>query len=158
MIMIVTDKIRLTNKELFNIFTTSYLKKRWWLLAWIWIMIVILLFRDSSDAFGYFIIAALIIIQLIVAYQYWSVANSKENEESFQERFYEIDSEKLVLIKADGTSNTIENGLFTSLTKTKRYYLLYTSKTEFIYLPFCSFKSAEDLKWFDSEIVEKIKR
>lgn len=156
--MIVTEKIKLTSKDLFNILITSYLKKRWWLLAWIWVMIVILLVRQSNDSFGYFIVAALIFIQLIIAYQYWGYAKSKENNLLTQERYYEIDPDKIVGTVIDGTSTSIETRLFVSFIKTSKYYLLYTSKTEFIYLPISCFKSVEDINWFEREVIEKVRK
>ncbi len=155
--MIITEKIKLTTKELFNILIKSYLKKRWWLLAWIWVMIIILLLRESNDNFGYFVVAALIILQAIILYQYWGYANSKEYVQLLLERQYEIDSEKIVGIAADGTITPYEMQQFISVMKTSKYYLLYTTRTDYIYLPVSSFKSAEDKECFETEIITKIK-
>jgi len=154
--MIVTERIKLTNKELFRILIKSYLKKRWWVIAWIWAMIAIILFRENSDSFGYFIVAALVFLQGIMAYQHWMDANN--NTPFLQERHYEIDSDRIVGITADGISTPFEVQLFLSVMKTSKYYLLYTSKIDFLYLPVCSFKSTEDKDWFEREIVSMIKR
>ena len=121
-------------------------------------MIIILLFRVNSDHFAYFIIAALVLLQGILIYQYWGFANSKENRLSLQDKYFEIDSDRLVVNSADGISASIETGIFKSVLKTSKYYLLYTSKTEFIYLTVNSFKSVEDREWFEHEIIAKIKK
>lgn len=152
--MIVTEKITLTRKELFKILITSYLRKRWWLVAWIWIMLVLLLLLKQGDSFAYFIIAALILIQAVMVYQYWTFANN--NELFLLERHYEIDSDKIDVIIVNGISTSIETRLFRSVEKSRRYYLLYTSKIDFIYLPVCSFKSTMDREWFEKEIIKKI--
>lgn len=151
--MIATEKIVLTNKDLFNILVKNYLRKRWWMFAWIWVMIVLLLLRENNDSISYFIVVALILLQFLLIYQYWGYANSNENNE----RYFEIQPDKIVGITADGASTIIETSQFRSVVQTSKYFLLYTSKTEFIYLPINCFKTNEDLKWFESEIVEKIK-
>lgn len=155
--MIVTENIKLTNKELFKVMINSYLKKKWWLIAWIWVMIAILLFRQSNDSFGYYIVAALILLQVVMLYQYWGYANSKEHSQFVNDRHYEIESDRIVGINTDGTSTSIETRRFISVQINSKYYLLFTSRVEFIYIPVCSFKSTEDRKWFESEILSKIK-
>jgi hypothetical protein len=156
--MIKTENIKLTNKDLFNILITSYLRKRWWLLVWIWVMIAILLLRRNNDSLGYFIVAALILFQIVMVFQYWNYANSKDNAPFLQERKYEIDSDRIVGITSDGISTSIEIQNFISLAKTSKYYLLYTTTTQFICIPFSSFKSNEDMEWFEKEIVSKVKK
>ncbi len=152
--MIVTEKIRISNKDMFSILISNYLKKRWWLFAWIWIMILILLVRENNDKFDYFIVVALVAIQLLIVFQYWGIANAKD----IQVKTYEIDSDKIVGTTIDGTKISIENGLFIKVVKTSKYYLLYTTKIEFIYLPISSFKSSEDREWFENEVIAKIKK
>ncbi len=151
--MIVTEKITLTRKELFKILITSYLKKRWWLVAWIWIMVVLLLLLKQGDSFAYFIIAALILFQGVMVYQFWTFAN---NELFLQDRHYKIDSDKVDVIIVNDTSTSIETRLFRSVERNRKYYLLYTSKIDFIYLPVNSFKSIGDREWFEKEIIKKI--
>jgi len=121
---------------------------------WIWVTIAILLFRESHAAFDYFIVAALIAIQFIIAYQFWGYAKSTDN----QERHYEIDNDKIDVINLNGLSKTIENRVFISVLMVKNNYLLYTTKVEFIVLPFNSFKCLEDRTWFENEVIAKIRK
>ncbi|MGV8093211.1 MAG: hypothetical protein AB2L24_15235 [Mangrovibacterium sp.] len=41
--MITTEKIKLTSQLLFKILIRIYLKKRWWLLAWVCVLVIMLL-------------------------------------------------------------------------------------------------------------------
>ena len=152
--MIVTENIKFTSKELFQIYITSYLKRRWWMVLWIWLTIAILLFRESNATFDYFIVVALIAIQLIIAYQFWGNAKSTD----IQEKHYEIDPDKIVIIAENGTTTSIENRLFISVLKVRSNYLLYTTKVEFIVLPISSFKNLEDRTWFENNVIAKIKK
>lgn len=151
--MIVTEKIKLSSKELFQIYIASYLKKRWWMFAWIWLTIAILLFRESNASFDYFIITALLAIQVAIVFQYWGYAKSTD----LQERYYEIDPDKIVGITEGGTKILVENRLFISVLKVRKYYLLYTTRVEFIVLPISSFKSLEDKTWFEKVVIAKIR-
>ena len=127
-------------------------------MAWIWVMIVFLLVRENNDSFGYFIVVALILIQVAMVYQYWSYANSSSNSPFLQERHYEIDEEKIVGTTGDGNSSTFEIKDFVKTLRTKKYYLLYTSKAEYIYIPYDCFKSAENKEQFEREVISKIKK
>lgn len=119
-------------------------------------MIVLLLFLKRGDSFGYFIIAGLILLQAMMVYQFWRFAN--DNKLFLQERRYEIESDKIDVITTNGISSSIEIQRFISVEKNSKYYLLYTSRTEFIYLPVCSFKRTEDREWFEREIIKRIKK
>lgn len=154
--MIVTDKIKLTSKELFKILLTNYLRRRWWQVLGIWVLIIYLLLRTTTNPFDYFIIVALFLLQGIIIFQLWSFATSKY-ETLLQERYFEMDVDKIVGITSSGVSSTYENRYLFKFMKTRRYYLLYTNRTDFIYLPISSFKSSEDQEWFEHEVIVKIK-
>ena len=151
--MIVTNKFNLSSKELFIIMITGYLKKRWWMLAWIWITIGILLFRENNASFDYFLVAALLAIQLVIAFQYWGYAKSTD----IQERYFEMDYDKIVGITEGGTKTSFENSLFINVLKIRKHYLLYTTRVEFICIPITCFKSLEDKEWFEKEVFAKIR-
>jgi len=154
--MIVTNKIILTSKELFKILLTNYLRRRWWQVIWIWVLVVYLLLREHSNFFDYFIIVALILLQGVIIYQLWSFATSKY-ETLLQERHFEIDADKIVGITSNGVPSTYENRYFFKFKRTNRYYLLYINRTDFIYIPTNSFRSTEDIEWFEREVIMKIK-
>ncbi|MGV8094669.1 MAG: YcxB family protein [Mangrovibacterium sp.] len=141
---------------LFKILIRIYLKKRWWLLAWVWILVVILLFMENRDALANFLIVFIVLFQILLIVQYWFYARSKDNKVFFLSRYYEIDTEKIVGFLEDGTSTPIKIEHFIRAIKIDNYNLLYLSKTQFIYLPNECFKSETDRQWFEKEVLGKI--
>jgi len=156
--MIKTQKIELTGNEFFRLIFSIYLKKRWWLLAWIWILIVILLFGGSIGLVEISLLAFILLFQVIIVGQYWFYAHSKENRLYLLPRHYEIDSDQVVELMEDGTTSTIRTERFIKVMKTTRYYLLYVALNEYIYLPLSAFESVADREWFEEAIVNKIKK
>jgi len=143
---------------LFKILIRVYLKKRWWLLAWVWVLVIILLLMENKDTFANLLIAFIILFQLLLIFQYWFYARSKDNKIFFLGRYYEIDPEKIVGFLEDGTSSPIKIEHFVKAIKIDNYNLLYLAKTQFIYLPNQCFKCEADRQWFEKEILSKIKK
>ena len=156
--MITTARIKLTSKKLFEILISTYLKKRWWLLAWIWALIVILLLDTNKDTMELFLILFLILFQALLVIQFLRYAYSKENKVFLLERYYEIDNNMITGIMEDGTSQPIKTEHFIKVIQTSKYYLLYIAKSQFIYLPVDSFLNPNDKEWFENEIIKKIKK
>jgi len=155
--MIKTQEIKITANEFFRLILSIYLKKRWWLLAWIWILVIILLLGGSIGLIEIFLLAFILLFQVIIVGQYWFYAHSKDNRIYLMARHYEIDTDQVVEMMEDGTSSTIRTERFIKMMKTPRYYLLYVARNEYIYLPVKAFQSLADLEWFESEIVKKIR-
>ena len=155
--MIKTQEIKITANEFFRLILSIYLKKRWWLVVWIWILIVILLFSGRIDLVEIILLALILLFQVIIVGQYWLYANSKDNRLYLLARYYEIDSDQVIELMEDGTTSTIRNERFIKVMKTKKYYLLYIARNEYIYLPFSAFKCSTDRDWFEEEFVKKFK-
>lgn len=156
--MIRTRNIELTSDEFFYLLLTIYLKKRWWVLAWVWIMIFILLFSANMGYTEFMLILLIILFHIILVAQYWFYAHSKDNQIYLLPRYYEINAEQVVEHMGDGTSSTIKNERFIRMMKTGKYYLLFVAKNEYIYLPVTAFESPEDQEWFENEVVKKISK
>jgi hypothetical protein len=156
--MIKTQNIKITANEFFRLIFSIYLKKRWWLVAWIWILIIILLFSGHIGLIEITLLALILLFQVIIIGQYWFYAHSKDNRLYLLARYYEIDTAQIVELMEDGTSSTIRTERFIKVMKTKRYYLLYVARNEYIYLPINAFESLADQEWFEEEIVTKIKK
>lgn len=156
--MIKTQDIKLTANEFFRLILSVYLKKRWWLVAWIWILTVILLLSRHIGLVEIILLALIILFQLVIIAQYWFYAHSKDNSLYLSSRYYEIDSDQVVELMEDGTSSTIKTERFIKVLKTSEYYLLYVGRNEYIYLPVGAFESLVDREWFENEIVNKIKK
>jgi len=156
--MIKTQDIKLTANEFFRLILSIYLKKRWWLVAWIWILILTLLLSQHIGLIEILLLALILLFQLVIIVQYWFYAHAKENRIYLLSRFYEINADQVVELLEDGTSSTIRVERFNKVLKTNRYYLLYVARNEYIYIPFDAFGSSGDREWFGNEVVNKIKK
>jgi len=156
--MIKTKKIKLTPKELFAILIQRYLMQRWWLIAWIWILAIIVRLQDKYDYFAYFLIVFAIAFPILIVIQFWKYAKSKDNKIMLLERHYEIDTEKINGIIDQDTYSPIKLEHFIKVVMIRKTYLLYIAKSQFIYIPIDSFESESDREWFENEIIKKIKK
>jgi hypothetical protein len=154
--MIRTQNIKITANEFFRLILSIYLKKRWWLVAWIWILIITLLFSGHIGIIEIILLALILLFQVIIVAQYWFYAHSKDNRLYLLARHYEIDRAQIVEVMEDGTTSTIRTERFIRVMKTNGYYLLYVARNEYIYLPVSAFESVADRNWFEAEIVNKI--
>ena len=154
--MIRTQNIKISANEFFRLIFSIYLKRRWWLVAWIWILIIILLFSGHIGLVEIILLVLILLFQVIIVAQYWIYAHSKDNRLYLLSRYYEIDSGQVVEQMEDGTTSTIRNERFIKVMKTSKYYLLYVARNEYIYLPVSAFDSLADQKWFEEEFVKKI--
>lgn len=156
--MIITGKIKLTSKKFFGILIKTYLKKKWWLLAWIWALILILLLDNNNDSIELFLIFFLLLYQVLLVIQFRRYAYSKENKVFMLERHYEIEPDIINGIMEDGTIQPLKTAHFIKVVQSSKYYLLYIAKSQFLYLPIDSFSNSNDKQWFENEIVKKIKK
>jgi hypothetical protein len=156
--MIKTKKVKLTPKDLFLILILRYIKKRWWLFAWIWILAIILASDGINDSFDMFFIVFAIIYPILLVIQFWRYVTSKDNRLLLLERYYEIDNEKINGIIDQDTYSPIKLDHFIKVDLIRKTYLLYIAKAQFIYIPIDSFESDSDREWFENEIIKKIKK
>src|SRR5690554_681174 len=152
--MITTKKVKLTPKELFSILILRYIKKRWWLFVWIWLLAIILGLKEQYDYFDKFFIVFAIIYPILLIIQFWRYVVSKDNKLLLLERYYEIDAEKINGIIDKDTYSSIKLGHFIKADLIKKIYLLYIAKNQFIYIPIDSFENDSDREWFENEIIK----
>jgi energy-coupling factor transporter transmembrane protein EcfT len=156
--MIKTKEIRLTGNEFFYLLLSTYIKKRWWLLVWIWAMILILLVGSTMSYIEYLVSIFLILLQIIQILQYWFYANASDNRIYLLPRYFAIDNEQITEHMNDGTSSIIKIDRIIRVMQVRKSYLLFVARNEYIYLPFDAFESQEDLEWFENEVIRKIKK
>lgn len=156
--MITTKKVKLTPKKYFNILILRYIKKRWWLFLWLWALAIIMWLIGDYGDFEYFYTGMVILFPIILVWQFWRHANSKDNKLFLLERFYEIDKEKINGIIDDDTNSPIRIEHFIKVDMIKNIYLLFIAKNQFIYIPVDSFQNESDLDWFKNEILTQIKK
>jgi hypothetical protein len=155
--MIKTKKIQLTTNTLFSTLLNVYFKKRWWLIIWILIIGVLFSTSKSRGSTEIFIIFFSFAYPFLIAFQYWRFSNSKDNKVFFLEREFEVFQDRIIATLSDGTSSTIMIKHFIKVIELKNSYLLYSSKTQFMYIPKNAFQSETDKIWFEQEIIKKIK-
>ena len=156
--MITTKKIKLTSKEYFRILITRYVKRRWWLFAWILGLAIIMWLMGDFGEFEYFFTGMAVVYPILLVWQLWRYANSKDNKLFLLERYYEIEKEKINGIIDDDTSSPIKIEHFIKFDFIRNTYLLFIAKNQFIYIPVDSFQSENDLNWFTKEILTQIKK
>lgn len=156
--MITTKKVKMTPNNLFKILIIRYLKKRWWLIAWMLILAAFLGFNGIQDSFEVFLIVFVLVYPVILVIQFWRYVVSKDNKILLLERYYEIDNEKINGIIDQDTYSPIKLEHFIKVDLIRKTYLLYIAKNQFIYIPMDSFQNDSDRKWFENEIVNRIKK
>lgn len=156
--MITTKKVKLSSKDYFNILILRYIKRRWWLIVWIWILTIIIWFIGDNGEIEYFFTFFAIVYPILLVFQFWRYAKSKDNKIFLLERYYEIDKDKINGIIDDDTNSPIKIEHFIKVDLIKNIYLLYIAKNQFIYIPINCFQSDSDLDWFKNEILTQIKK
>ena len=156
--MVTTKRVKLSQMDLFLILILRYLKKRWWLIAWMWVLAIAFMISGNNDSFDVFIIVFAIIYPILLIIQYWRYATSKDNKLMLLERYYEIDGEKIKGIIDQDTISLIKTEHFIRVDLIRNTYLLYIAKNQFIYIPIDLFETDADREWFESEIIKRLKK
>lgn len=152
--MIKTKPVKLTPKQYFKIIMSNYLRRRLWLYIIVWLLTILLIFI-KFDTFTIVMIVFSIVYPVALVIMYRRFAYSKENKIAFIERYYELDDKKMTAFLEDGTINPYKLEYITRIQKNKAYWLLYISKTQFIYFPINCFNSEEDFKYFQNIVQNK---
>lgn len=137
-----TKEFSLSKKDFFVIITLGYLKSRWWLI----ILLLLLWLYKNAIFIG---LLTFFYIFWIILYC-WVYANSKKNKIFFQKSYYEIDKDFITGYLEDGGIDKLKLSNIIKIVKTSKYFLLYISKTQFIYLPLNVFTCQEDINNFNS--------
>jgi hypothetical protein len=155
--MIKTKKIRLTPRKLLNILIVSFAKKHWWFYSLMWLLAIAMLVIDHYDAYTYWYLGFTIAFPILLVVQLWRYVNLKRNKLILAERFYEIDNEKISSMFDEDTFSSIKLEYFIKVVFVCDSYLLYVASNQFVLIPIDSFESDDDRRWFEDEIVMKIK-
>lgn len=145
--MIKTAKYIFPPFTYFKIVIKQNLKKSWWLYALCFLFAMKQLFSDDRSEFSIFMIVFGIVYLPVVLIYYYFWATNKKNEPLFVERQLIFDNGKIVITAQNGiTSELLVNHIQKTIENTE-YFLLYISKSQFIYLPKKAITN-------DSELVE----
>ena len=155
--MITTDKIKLTSKDFFKIILNTYLRKIYWGLIFLSILVLILILQEEKYALKNFLIYFAILYPIIFVVKHRIYAYSKDNRLFLLEKHFEIYEDKIVEKLNDGSNSLIKIEHFIRVKQMKNFYLLFIAKDRFISISKSSFKSEQDKDWFEKEILSKIK-
>lgn len=155
--MIRTKRFKYTPKELFSLLITLYFKKSWWVYVLVLILVMIMTEVDNQESLTLFLGVFTILYPFFYAIQLWKFVKSKSNKLLSSERLYEIDNEKIQGIFDEVTHSTIKLDHFIKVEFISNTYLLFLSKSQFIYIPVESFEQESDRMWFDAEVISKVK-
>lgn len=155
--MIKIKKFQLTQTEYFFFIIRILLKRRWWIYAFMLFLSIVILFKHNKDSSDIFIIVFGLGYPILTLFQYWRFANSKENKIIFQERQYEVFTDKIIYNMGEISEGTIDVKSFIKVFELKDLYLLYLSKGQCLYFPKRVFETPEDENWFRNEVFLKVK-
>ena len=156
--MIQTEKFEIRKKEYLSIVYRVVLKKKWWLFAIAWFAGLLILLDPEKDFFKILIMILFFAYPLIVLFEFWRFANSKQNKLFFVERRYEFFNDKMVSYVGENSESTIALENFVKTFELNDVYLLYISKNSSVYFPKRIFRSIEDENWFRENIFMPVKR
>ncbi len=156
--MISTRQITPRKKELFRFMIIRYVRKKWWLLVLAVGVGVLssLNTREGDYSFLATIFFFLIFLPVAISLSIWHYLGSKNNKVFYLSRYFEIGADTIKNILEDGSVSSIKLANFIKSERIGGFYLLYTSKTQYFMIPENSFKSPEDLRWFELHILDKI--
>jgi hypothetical protein len=147
--MIITEKFTFPKIEYFKILLQNTIKKCWWVLAILIVMIAYGAIKESSQVTILLSILPLIYILYLVI-RCWLHACSKKNKLFYQERYFEVNNHSIICHFNEGTTNEIKLCKIARVIKNPKYYRLFLSKKHFIYIPLAVFRSINDINEFDS--------
>jgi hypothetical protein len=150
-----TKKIQLEKKAYIKMAMISTLKKYWWHFSFPVSIALLTIFWPNTV---WFIVTGVIGAILYVAFwyiQFYGVTNMEQNKLFFEKFKYEIDSRQILMKLNDKQAMPLTWDQVKRVEKTDKHYNLFLSQAQFINLPFDSFLSDNDLRFFDSILKRK---
>lgn len=157
---ITTQAIRLTPNVLFDIAIRRHFADRKWQLFAYPFGLVAYLFLSQVDyeIIRFLGMAGFMVMVIFLAYTlvfYWQRTHQNAPPALFLSRHYIIDNLSINTRVENGATRSNRWDSIVQLTETARYFVLYTSRTQFMYISKKAFKSAEDLAAFGKMLKDK---
>jgi hypothetical protein len=140
-----TKEFTLSKKDCFLIITINYFKSRWWLVT----LLLLVLLYSTIPHLRFLLVFASVAYLFWTIVWFWLFVNSKKNKIFFKKIYYEIDDEFITGYIEDSSLSKIKLSNIVKVVKTKKYYLLYISQIQFIYVPLNIFTSENDVNNFN---------
>lgn len=157
---ITTGEIKMTPNLLFGIAIRRHFEEKKWLMVaypvglfgYLFLMNVATNYARYLGIIGFGLMLAVL---LYVLTYYWQHTHSGDNASFFLSRFYEFDRFFIRTKVEDGSQGSYRWDSIVKLTETASYYLLYTTRTKFMYIAKSAFKTQGDLQSFNYLLMEK---
>ncbi len=142
---VVTQEFSLTRNQYFSLLMQNVLR-RWWI-------VFVLLFLFSAlgikagvgSALLLFVFLSTLYLLYLIGLT-WIRSNPKAQPLVFQPCHYEIDHEFIGVYLKDGSFSKVRFSCIRKIVIRKTYYLLYTSPSQFFYIPFNAVSNPSDLE------------
>lgn len=153
--MISTKRIRLTEKDIFKLLLQSKFLPKLWIYL-LFIALILISYSILRDLINLILLILVTASPIITILQLYSISRSRSNAFLRNGKYYEIDSDKIVIKFEDGTDRPLYKSRFKQKHVTKDHYLLYLSDQSFLSVPKSSFKSKEDEDYFLNEFYSSV--
>lgn len=155
MTQIATKEVELTKGEFFLITASNLLGRRWLLVVALIAVTACLLCLQGLRLFSGCMLLFTVFYPAWVVWYAWRFAVSSENKLVYEKRRFEFDDKFIKGWLTDGSHTEIRYEHVTRAVKSRKYYLLYLSKTQVICIPFLAFPSGEDIHALDTLLRSK---
>lgn len=142
-----TAEFGLTKREMLSLLFAGYLRRKWWILLllaavlpWAWQMM-------GRPRLELVLVAVAVFLVWIPAEMAKHVFLPK-NKRLYLRRRHEFDDERILTRVSDGSIGRMNWPDVTTVSRTRKHFLVYISKKQFIVIPFRAFKTEADLRAF----------
>jgi len=146
--MIKTKLYSISKNDYFKIAVQLRLRKSWPIYALTLLLVIYFFNRYGEDTFAtFFVIYGIILIPGMIAYlYYWT--HSNENKIVFLPRQLAFDEEK-ISATVEGAISEIPIKFITKIVRLKNFWLIYISKSQFVFIPKDAFETDSDKDEFE---------
>ncbi len=148
--MIETNKFKLSEKEYYKIlFLNTFIYRQWFVL----VLIIVMILGIFSERYW---LCLLLPLYLIIFPLYLFSFVKKSNNPAIRHDMIISFDDKFIFGKlSDGSENKLNMENIIKIRNRNKYYLLYISKHQFIYIPKIAFKSNSDRETFEKIVISQ---
>lgn len=131
----------------FAILVADTLRRSWW--AALFLVGIAVYQSTQPNSMGALWLAFPAAYFIYVFFRCWIHLTAKKNPLFFAARHSEIDEQFIHFSFHQGTVNKIEINKIARVVKNSRYYRLFLTKKQFVYIPLHAFRTPGDIRLFD---------
>lgn len=154
--MITTNKIEMGGNTLYKILLRLALqRKTLFMFGAAAVLSVVYLIAYPGNNLVFLLLAAVLLFPLLSILQAKRASRNTLNAGNIASRYYVIGDGELTAYMEDGEEEVYNIVRPEKVIRYKDYYLLFTDRIEFLYIPYDAFKSDADRQWFEKEVVAR---